>query len=237
MYEAFFIFNVMKNLVVLTGAGISAESGIKTFRDGNGLWENHDVMEVASIEGWYKNPALILDFYNQRRAQAETVKPNAAHLFFADLQEQYNVQIVTQNVDDLHERAGSKNVTHLHGKLSEVKSEGNDDYVIDITNKTIQLGDICPQGHQLRPNIVWFGEEVPMLEKAAEICNTADIFVVIGTSLQVYPAASLIYNVPAHCPVFIIDPKVDELTVPNHFNCIKATAVAGVKILEKQLNS
>ncbi|MGY5354335.1 Sir2 family NAD-dependent protein deacetylase [Wenyingzhuangia sp. IMCC45467] len=225
----------MKNLVILTGAGISAESGIKTFRDSNGLWENHDVMEVASINGWYQNPTLVLNFYNQRRAQAETVKPNTAHQFLANLQTQYNVQIITQNVDDLHERAGSKNITHLHGKLSEAKSEINPNYIIDITGKEIKLGDVCPNGHQLRPNIVWFGEEVPMLDKAAKICKTADVFVIIGTSLQVYPAAGLIHNVPNNCPVFIIDPKVDKINVPNHFSCIKATAVEGVKILEKQL--
>ncbi|MDO3695540.1 Sir2 family NAD-dependent protein deacetylase [Wenyingzhuangia sp. chi5] len=226
----------MKKLVILTGAGISAESGIKTFRDSNGLWENHDVMEVASIRGWHQNPALVLDFYNKRRAQAESVQPNAAHLFLADLQEKFNVQIITQNVDDLHERAGAENVTHLHGKLSEAKSEVDNNYVIDISGKEINLGDVCPKGHQLRPNIVWFGEEVPMLEKAAKICESADIFVIIGTSLQVYPAAGLIHNIPNNCPVFIIDPKVDEIHVPSHFTCIKATAVAGVKILEQYLN-
>lgn len=225
----------MKNIVILTGAGISAESGIKTFRDSNGLWENHDVMEVASINGWYKNPKLILEFYNQRRKQAETVVPNKAHFFLAELQQKYNMQIITQNVDDLHERAGSKNVTHLHGKLSEAKSEGDDNYVINIANKQIQLGDVCPKGHQLRPNIVWFGEEVPMLDKAAAICETADIFVIVGTSLQVYPAAGLIHNVPNNCPVFIIDPKVDEINIPNHFTCIKSTAVDGVQLLEKHL--
>lgn len=227
----------MKNVVILTGAGISAESGIKTFRDSNGLWENHDVMEVASISGWYKNPALILEFYNQRRKQAEIVLPNAAHLYLSDLQEKYNVQIITQNVDDLHERAGSKQVIHLHGKLSEAKSEGDSNHVIDIAKKQIQLGDFCPKGHQLRPNIVWFGEEVPMLDKAAAICETADIFVIIGTSLQVYPAAGLIYNVPSNCPVFIIDPKVDEINIPNHYTCIKTSAVEGVKILETHLKN
>ncbi|GGF66959.1 SIR2 family NAD-dependent protein deacylase [Wenyingzhuangia marina] len=225
----------MKNLVLLTGAGISAESGIKTFRDGNGLWENHDVMEVASINGWYQNPSLVLDFYNQRRSQAETVQPNAAHQFLADLQNQYHVQIVTQNVDNLHERAGAKNVTHLHGKLSEAKSEIDSNYVVDISGKEIKLGDVCPKGYQLRPNIVWFGEEVPMLEKAAKICESADIFVIIGTSLQVYPAAGLIHNVPNNCPVFIIDPKVDEINVPNHFTSIKATAVEGIKVLKQYL--
>ncbi|ANW96453.1 NAD-dependent deacylase [Wenyingzhuangia fucanilytica] len=227
----------MKNLVILTGAGISAESGIKTFRDSNGLWENHDVMEVASIHGWYQNPELVLNFYNQRRAQAETVFPNHAHSYLASLQNKYNVEIITQNVDDLHERAGSKQVTHLHGKLSEAKSEIDPNYIIDITRKEIKLGDVCPKGHQLRPNIVWFGEEVPMLDKAAKICETADIFIIIGTSLQVYPAAGLIHSVPNHCPVYIIDPKVDEINVPNHFTCIKATAVEGVQKLKMFLQN
>lgn len=226
----------MKNLVILTGAGISAESGIKTFRDHNGLWENHDVMDVASIDGWYRNPELVLEFYNQRRAQAATVFPNDAHCYLDSLQDTYNVSIVTQNVDDLHERAGSKKVVHLHGKLSEVKSFDNPAYVKDIGGAAIQLGDLCPDGHQLRPNIVWFGEEVPMLETAAEICETADIFVIIGTSLQVYPAAGLIYNVPQHAEVFIIDPKVDEITVPSNYTCIKESAVNGVKILDSYLH-
>ncbi|NJB82520.1 SIR2 family NAD-dependent protein deacylase [Wenyingzhuangia aestuarii] len=225
----------MKNLVILTGAGISAESGIKTFRDSNGLWENHDVMEVASIDGWSKNPALMLDFYNQRRTQAETVFPNKAHLFLAELQKKYNVQIITQNVDDLHERAGSKQVLHLHGKLSEAKSSKNSNYIIDITGKQIKLGDVCPQGHQLRPNIVWFGEEVPMLDKAASICETANIFVIIGTSLQVYPAASLVDYIPKDCPVYIIDPKVDEINIPKHYICIKESAVASLPFLHTYL--
>ncbi len=227
----------MKNLVILTGAGISAESGIKTFRDSNGLWENYDVMEVASINGWYKNPALVLDFYNQRRLQAEAVEPNTAHLYLTRLQSKYNVQIITQNVDDLHERAGSKNVLHLHGKLSEAKSEVNNSYIVDITGKEIKQGDTCPKGYQLRPNIVWFGEDVPMLDKAVGICETADILIIIGTSLQVYPAAGLIHHIPKNCPVFIIDPKVDEITIPLHYTCIKETAVKGVSILEHYLKN
>lgn len=225
----------MKNVVILTGAGISAESGIKTFRDSNGLWENHDVMEVASIDGWHKNTELVLDFYNQRRKQAETVFPNPAHLYLASLQEQYNLQIITQNVDDLHERAFSKNVLHLHGKLSEAKSTLDNNYIVDITNQKINLGDVCPKGHQLRPNIVWFGEEVPMLDKAANICETADVFVIIGTSLQVYPAAGLIHNISERCPVFIIDPHVDEMKLPKHYICIKEPAVKGVQILDTYL--
>ncbi|MGY5352772.1 Sir2 family NAD-dependent protein deacetylase [Wenyingzhuangia sp. IMCC45533] len=225
----------MKNLVVLTGAGISAESGIKTFRDHNGLWENHDVREVASIDGWYKNSKLVLEFYNQRRKQAGSVSPNAAHQYLASLEQDYNVQIITQNVDDLHERGGSKNVTHLHGKLSEVRSTANSRYVKDIGGSEIQLGDKCPDGHQLRPNIVWFGEEVPLLDTAANICETADVFIIIGTSLQVYPAAGLIYHIPSHCPVFIIDPKVDEISVPSDYTCIQSSAVKGVEILDYHL--
>lgn len=227
----------MKNLVVLTGAGISAESGVKTFRDHNGLWENHNVMDVASIDGWHRNPELVLDFYNQRRSKAASVFPNKAHTYLALLQKQFNVTIITQNVDDLHERSGSKNVIHLHGKLSEVKSFNNPAYIKDIGGDKIQLGDFCPEGHQLRPNIVWFGEEVPMLNKAAEICETADVFVIIGTSLQVYPAAGLIYNVPKNTPVFIIDPKVDEIEVPKHYTCIQESAVKGVKILEQHIKA
>lgn len=227
----------MKNLVILTGAGISAESGIKTFRDHHGLWENHDVMDVASIDAWHRNPELVLEFYNQRRAQAANVFPNAAHLYLASLQKKYKTSIITQNVDDLHERGGSKNVTHLHGKLSEIKSFKNHNYIKNIGGNRIQLGDTCPDGHQLRPNIVWFGEEVPMLETATAICETADIFVIIGTSLQVYPAAGLIYNVPQHAHVFIIDPKVDEINVPSNYTCIKASAVKGVKILDKHIQN
>lgn len=225
----------MKNLVVLTGAGISAESGIKTFRDSNGLWENHDIMEVASIDGWHKNPELILDFYNQRRSQAETVQPNPAHLYLKSLENKFNIQIITQNVDDLHERAESTNITHLHGKLAEAKSEIDTEYVIDITGQTIKLGDTCPKGYQLRPNIVWFGEDVPMMNKAIEICETADILIIIGTSLQVYPAAGLINYTPKNCPVFIIDPKVNEMNIPNHYTAIQSSATDGVLILNDYL--
>ncbi len=226
----------MKNLVVLTGAGISAESGIKTFRDSNGLWENHNIMEVASIEGWHKNPALVLDFYNKRRLQAEQVQPNKAHDYIAQLQKNYNVHIITQNVDDLHERAQSQQVLHLHGKLTEAKSEKDSNYIIDITGKTIQLGDTCPKNHQLRPNIVWFGEEVPLLNTAVDLCKTADLFLIIGTSLQVYPAASLIDYIPQNCPVYCIDPNIDSLAYPNHYTCIKNTAVNGIKELDTYLN-
>jgi len=196
----------MKHIVVLTGAGMSAESGIKTFRDADGLWEGHDVMEVASPQGFKTNPALVLDFYNQRRKQLKQVKPNNAHIALAKLEEDYKVSIVTQNVDDLHERAGSSNVLHLHGELRKIRSTGNPN---DIKNWTedINLGDLCEKGYQLRPHIVWFGEDVPMIEQAVSICETADILVIIGTSMQVYPAASLLNFVASDVPIYYIDPN------------------------------
>lgn len=195
-----------KHIVVLTGAGMSAESGVKTFRDHNGLWEGNDVMQVASPHGFRTNPELVLDFYNQRRKQLKEVKPNAAHIALAELEKDYTVSIVTQNVDDLHERAGSKNVLHLHGELRKVSSIGNPAY-IKIWTEDIKLGDLCDNGYQLRPHIVWFGEDVPMIEKAVAICETADILMIIGTSMQVYPAASLMNFVKTSIPIFYIDPK------------------------------
>ena len=227
----------MKKLVVLTGAGISAESGIKTFRDSNGLWEDHDIMEVASIEGWHKNPELVLDFYNKRRLQAESVTPNEAHKYLANLESEFDVHIITQNVDDLHERAGTQKIVHLHGKLSQAKSTINDDMFFDVSGKEIKLGDLCPMGSQLRPNIVWFGENVPEITTAESICSEADILVIIGTSLQVYPAAGLIHSVANHTPVFIIDPNADELNVPNHYTVISKGAVDGVKELDTYLKN
>jgi len=196
----------MKHIVVLTGAGISAESGIKTFRDADGLWEGHDVMEVASPEGFARNPALVLDFYNQRRRQLLEVKPNLAHTDLARLEKDYKVTIITQNVDDLHERAGSTNVIHLHGELLKARSTYNEDTVVSW-KKDLVLGDVCKKGHQIRPHIVWFGEAVPMIEKAVEICETADVLIIIGTSMQVYPAASLMHYVPEDTPTYFVDPK------------------------------
>ena len=200
-----------KHLVVLTGAGVSAESGIRTFRDTNGLWEDHRVEDVASPEGFARNPALVLDFYNQRRAQARTVQPNAAHLALAAFEEQpgWHVSIITQNVDDLHERAGSSEVLHLHGMLNQMRSVADENTVHDCPGD-IQLGDLAPDGHQLRPHIVWFGEMVPAIEEAAEIVATADALLVVGTSLQVYPAAGLLHYAPTGCPVFVIDPHQPE---------------------------
>ena len=195
-----------KHLVVLTGAGISAESCIKTFRDADGLWEGHDVMEVATPEGFAKNPDLVLEFYNQRRKQLFEVEPNSAHRDLAELEQHFDVTIITQNVDDLHERAGSRNVIHLHGEL--MKSRNIADDTMHFECKTdIKLGDKCPTGHQLRPHIVWFGEAVPMIDTAVDVCMTADILMIIGTSMQVYPAASLMHYVPANIPIYFIDPK------------------------------
>ncbi len=196
----------MKRIVVLTGAGMSAESGINTFRDADGLWEGHDVMEVASPQGWNNNPALVLDFYNQRRRRLLEVNPNKGHELLASLEQTYLVDIITQNVDDLHERAGSKNVLHLHGELLKVRSTRHEHLVYHWEKDLIQ-GDLCESGSQLRPHIVWFGEAVPLLEKAIEITASADILLIIGTSMQVYPAASLINYIKSETPIYFIDPK------------------------------
>jgi NAD-dependent deacetylase len=201
----------MKHLVVLTGAGVSAESGIRTFRDTSGLWEDHRVEDVASPEGFARDPALVLDFYNQRRAQARAVQPNAAHLALAGFEDApgWRVSIITQNVDDLHERAGSTRVLHLHGMLNQMRSVAHETAVFDCPGD-IKIGDLAPDGHQLRPHIVWFGEMVPAIEEAAETVSTADALLIVGTSLQVYPAAGLLHYAPATCPVFVIDPHQPE---------------------------
>jgi NAD-dependent deacetylase len=196
----------LKKIVVLTGAGISAESGIKTFRDADGLWEGYDVMEVATPQGFAKNPALVLDFYNQRRRQLLQVSPNKAHFNLVALEEHFDVEIITQNIDDLHERAGSKKVLHLHGELLKVRSSINETAILEWKTDLI-LGDVCQQNSQLRPLVVWFGEEVPLLETASEITEQADILVIIGTSMQVYPAASLIHYAKPKIPIYFIDPN------------------------------
>ncbi len=196
----------MKHIVVLTGAGMSAESGLKTFRDADGLWEGHDVMQVASPQGFAANPELVLEFYNQRRRQLLEVDPNAAHIDLANLEQDFNVSIVTQNVDDLHERAGSTNVLHLHGELFKIRST-YDEFDVREWRKDLVIGDTCDKGYQLRPHIVWFGEAVPMIPKAIDICQTADILMIIGTSMQVYPAASLMHYVPDSTKTYYIDPK------------------------------
>ena len=216
----------MKHIVVLTGAGMSAESGIKTFRDADGLWEGHDVMEVASPEGFNSNPKLVLEFYNQRRRQLLKVEPNAAHLSIANLEKDYNITIITQNVDDLHERAGSRNVIHLHGELLKVRSI-YDEFDIQQWNKDLNLGDLCEKGYQLRPHIVWFGESVPMIERAMNVCKTADTLLIIGTSMQVYPAASLIHYVSENTNIFYIDPK-PAIESNNQITVIAKTATVGV---------
>ncbi|KAF2328945.1 SIR2 family NAD-dependent protein deacylase [Flavobacterium ginsenosidimutans] len=226
-----------KKLVVLTGAGISAESGIKTFRDSDGLWEGHDVMEVATPEGWFKNQELVLDFYNKRRQQLKEVKPNLGHIILAELEKDFDVHIITQNVDDLHERAGSTKVLHLHGELLKVRSTQNKNLILDWT-EDLFTGDLDTNGHQLRPHIVWFGEEVPALEEAIDITETADYFAVIGTSLQVYPAAGLIAYTPSTTPVFYIDPK--PIAIPNLRNKVETIAKfasEGVADLRERLNS
>ncbi|TCI84645.1 SIR2 family NAD-dependent protein deacylase [Tenacibaculum sp. M341] len=225
----------MKKIVVITGAGISAESGISTFRDADGLWEGHDIMEVASPEGFYKNPALVLDFYNQRRTQLLTVQPNKAHLNLKKLEEHYEVTIVTQNVDDLHERAGSTNIIHLHGELLKVRNTKNESLIYDW-RKDLVLGDVDTDGSQLRPHIVWFGEEVPMLEKAVEVTEQADIVIIIGTSMQVYPAASLINFAKEGIPIYFIDPKPSiNKNAFNNLHIIKDVATLGTDKLLKVL--
>jgi NAD-dependent deacetylase len=224
-----------KKLVVLTGAGISAESGIKTFRDSDGLWEGHDVMEVATPEGWRKNQELVLDFYNKRRQQLKEVKPNLGHQILAELEKDFDVYIITQNVDDLHERAGSTKVLHLHGELLKVRSTHNKNHILDWP-EDLYTGDFDENGHQLRPHIVWFGEDVPALEEAIEITEKADYFAVIGTSLQVYPAAGLISYTYSITPVFYIDLK--PIAIPNIRNKVEVItkpASEGVAILREKL--
>lgn len=223
-----------KHIVVLTGAGISQESGIKTFRDANGLWENHDIMEVASPQGFQANPALVLEFYNLRRAQLKEVEPNAAHKFLANLEKEHKVTIITQNVDNLHERAGSSHIVHLHGMLTQMRSVKNENVIFDIEDN-IKLGDQAEDGGQLRPHIVWFGEAVPKMEEAIEITLTADIFIIIGTSLQVYPAASLVDYVPHGKKIYIIDPEPTPLSNNQYIKHIQKKAIDGCQELRDEL--
>jgi NAD-dependent deacetylase len=221
----------MKRLVVLSGAGISAESGIQTFRDADGLWEGHDVKAVATPEGFKSNPALVLDFYNQRRRQLDDVLPNKAHLEIAALESIFDVAVVTQNVDDLHERAGSKKVVHLHGELKKMRSSDYEDLVYPC-NGDIHLGDTCEKGSQLRPHIVWFGEEVPLLSLGVHLISEADIVLVIGSSMQVYPAASLVAYAPAHAKVVYIDPRPSisyELSQRKNLDVIAEKATIGIE--------
>lgn len=214
-------------LVVLTGAGISAESGLRTFRDSDGLWEGYDVYEVASPKGWQNNPGLVLDFYNSRRRDVKNAQPNAAHTGLAELEAKYDVRVITQNIDDLHERGGSSRVLHLHGEIFKMRSVKNEELIFDI-QEDIRLGDLAEDGGQLRPHIVWFGEAVPMIEQAVREVMWADIFVVIGTSLQVYPAASLLNYIRQEAVVYLIDKKLPSVEGYNNIISIEKPATAGV---------
>jgi NAD-dependent deacetylase len=226
-----------RKIVVLTGAGISAESGIRTFRDSGGLWEEHRIEDVATFEAWERNPRMVMDFYNQRRKQLYEVSPNPAHFALAKLEEKFDVQIVTQNVDDLHERAGSSNVLHLHGELKKSRSTVDPELVYEIKGWELKIGDTCEKGSQLRPHIVWFGEAVPMIETAAEFASHADIFLVVGTSLNVYPAAGLIHYVPGDSPKFLVDPNATDLSGIRNLAVIREKAGTGVPLLVEKLLS
>lgn len=224
-----------KKIVVLTGAGMSAESGISTFRDSNGLWENNDIMEVASPEGWRKNSALVIDFYNKRRAQLKEVKPNRGHEILAELEKNFDVQIITQNVDNLHEKAGSSNILHLHGELTKVRSIANENYIMDWT-EDLNLGDTDKNGNQLRPHIVWFGEAVPAIDEAIPMMEKADIVIIIGTSLQVYPAAGLMHYAKSHVPVYYIDPNPATIyDLANPLEVLAMSASEGLSKIQYQL--
>ena len=226
-----------KRIVVLTGAGVSAESGIKTFRDSGGLWEEYDIMEVATPEAWERNRDLVMEFYNQRRKQLYEVEPNDAHYALAELEKQYEVHIITQNVDDLHERAGSSQVMHLHGELKKVRSSVDENLVYDLEGWELKPGDTCELGSQLRPQIVWFGEPVPRIPAAADLSNTADVYVIIGTSLNVYPAASLVNYVRPDVPVYLIDPSEVSVGHIPGVRIIREKASTGTRKLVEELKS
>jgi len=224
----------MKKVVVLTGAGMSVDSGLATFRGTDGLWEGHEISEVATLEGWFNDPGKVLEFYNQRRAQSFAAKPNEGHIAVAELEEYFDVTVITQNVDDLHERGGSTNVVHLHGLLREARSMDDPNIITDIGKEEIKLGDKASDGTQLRPNIVWFGEPVPLIEQAASLISTADICIVIGTSLVVYPAAGLTDYVKVNAPKYIVDPSNPEIHTYDEWVHIKEPAKTGmVKLKEK----
>ncbi len=227
----------MKRIVVLTGAGISAESGIRTFRDSGGLWEEYDIMDVATFEAWEQNRDLVMEFYNQRRKQLYEVKPNEAHYALVDLEKDFDVRIITQNVDDLHERAGSSHVMHLHGELKKVRSTVDDSLVYDLDGWELKVGDHCEKGSQLRPHIVWFGEPVEMIPAAADLSSTADIYVIIGTSLNVYPAAGLVGYVRPGTPVYLIDPGEMSVGHIPGVRVIREKAGRGTRQLAEMLRS
>ena len=225
----------MKHIVILTGAGMSAESGISTFRDSNGLWKNHRIEEVATPEAWARNPELVLEFYNQRRKQLFEVEPNKGHKALVRLEEKFDVQIITQNVDDLHERAGSSHVLHLHGELKKARSTIDPNLVYTLDHWELKLGDKCEKGSQLRPHIVWFGEPVPLIEKAAEIAKSADLFMVVGTSMVVYPAAGLVHYVSREAPKFYVDPKAFMLHGLAHLEIYRKKAGEALPALVDRL--
>ena len=226
---------IKKKLVILSGAGISAESGIKTFRDSDGLWEGHNVMDVATPEGFQRNPELVLDFYNQRRRQLHEVKPNQGHQILAELENDFDVHIITQNVDNLHEQAGSSNVLHLHGELFKVRSTANENHIINWQHD-LKWGDVDPDGYQFRPHIVWFGEAVPALDAAIALVQKAEILIVIGTSLQVYPAAGLLHYTKSNIPIYYIDPHPATISnAPSNLKIIATTGSNGMRIVAKEL--
>jgi NAD-dependent deacetylase len=228
--------SIKKQIVVLTGAGISAESGLKTFRDSDGLWMGYNIEDVATPQAFAKNPKLVLDFYNMRRAEVKKAQPNIAHQLLAKLENDFDVSIVTQNIDDLHERGGSSNVLHLHGQIFKMRSVKNDDAIFEI-HEDINLGDVAADGGQLRPHIVWFNEPVPMIEKAAQIMATADIFILVGTSLQVYPAAGLINYLAGYVPKYIVDKSIPPVGRYNNITAIEKTATEGMEQLYKLLSN
>lgn len=225
----------MKKIVVLSGAGISAESGLKTFRDSDGLWEGHDVMEVATPQAWHKDRALVLEFYNQRRKQALSVKPNQGHRTLAELENSFEVSIITQNVDSLHESAGSSSVLHLHGQLGQSRSTVDPSLIYEVDGWELKEGDKCEKGSQLRPNIVWFGEAVPMMEPAIELVHSADLFIVAGTSLVVYPAAGLLDFVAPNIPKYIVDPKIPEVRSSENMYFYEEPATTGLPKIKKHI--
>ncbi len=227
----------MKKLVILSGAGMSAESGIKTFRDDDGLWRSHRFEDLATPQAWHRNPELVMEFYNERRKQLFEVAPNAGHHALVKLEEKYDVQIVTQNVDDLHERAGSSKVLHLHGELKKARSTTNPSLVYELKHWELKMGDTCDEGSQLRPHIVWFGEAVPNISTAIQYAKKADIFLVVGTSLQVYPAAGLLDYVSSQNPVYLVDPKASAPSYMTNLNIIRETAANGLPALVEQLLS
>ncbi|MEO8761888.1 MAG: NAD-dependent deacylase [Bacteroidia bacterium] len=226
-----------KKIIVFTGAGMSAESGLKTFRDTNGLWEEYKIEDVATPEAWQRNKTLVLQFYNERLKQVAEAKPNKGHFILADLQKHFDVQIITQNIDDLHERAGSKKVLHLHGLITKMRSSKDEKLIYPIKNKEIKLGDLCEIGSQLRPHIVWFGEMVPEMDNAMDLISQADILIIVGTSLVVYPAAGLVNYAPKNAIKYLVDPADFEASVLKGIKQIKKTASEGLKDLENELKA